>query len=71
MSVPASVPKRSGRHLLRRFSRSGIRNRDSYSSNSTTSPIFLRAIGQALLVRGDRIRQIDLELIRATEQVSC
>ena len=41
MSVPASVPKRSGRHLLRRFSRSGIRNGDSYSSNSTTSPIFL------------------------------
>ena len=40
MSVPASVPKRSGRHLLRRFSRSGIRNGDSYSSNSTTSPIF-------------------------------
>ena len=40
MSVPASVPKRSGRHLLRRFGQSGIRNRESYSSNSTTSPIF-------------------------------
>ena len=39
MSVPASVPKRSGRHLLRRFGQSGIGNWKSYSSNSTTSPI--------------------------------
>ena len=41
MSVPASVPKRSGRRLLRHISQSGIRNWASYSSNSTTSPIFL------------------------------
>ena len=40
MSVPASVPKRSGRRVLRQFSQSEIRNRESYSSNSTTSPIF-------------------------------
>ena len=40
MSVPASVPKRSGRRLLRHISQSGIRNWASYSSNSTTSPIF-------------------------------
>ena len=40
MSVPASVPKRSARHLLRRFGQSGIRNWESYSSNSTTSPFF-------------------------------
>ena len=39
MSVPTSVPKRSGRHLLRRFGQSGIGNWKSYSSNSTTSPI--------------------------------
>ena len=40
MSVPSSVPKRSGRRLLRHISQSGIRNWASYSSNSTTSPIF-------------------------------
>ena len=39
MSVPVTVPKRSGKHLLRRFGQSGIRNWESYSSNSTTSPI--------------------------------
>ena len=47
MSVPASLPKRSGRNLLRRFGRSGIRNWKSYSSNSTTSPIFRRVGGKA------------------------
>ena len=30
----------------------------------------IRAVGHALLVRGDRIRQIGQELIRAAEQVS-
>ena len=39
VSVPVTVPKRSGKHLLRRFGQSGIRNWESYSSNSTTSPI--------------------------------
>ena len=29
----------------------------------------IRAVGHALLVRGDRIREIGLELIRAAEQV--
>ena len=43
MSVPTSVPKHSGRHLLRRFGQSGIRNWESYSSNSTTSPILARS----------------------------
>ena len=49
MSVPASVPKRSGRHLLRPIGQSGIRSWESYSSNSTTSPIFSlrRRVGQA------------------------
>ena len=44
MSVPVAVPKRSGKHLLRRFGQSGIRNWESYSSNSTTSPFLARLI---------------------------
>ena len=52
MSVPASVPKRSESHLLRRFSRSEERNWKSFSSNSTTSPIFPRhhSLGHILLI---------------------
>ena len=46
MSVPASVPKRSGKHLLRRFGQSGIRNWESYSSNSTTSPFLAPGVGR-------------------------
>ena len=41
VSVSASLLKRSGSHLLLRFGQSGRRNWESYSSNSTTSPIFL------------------------------
>ena len=44
MSVPASVPNRSGRRLLPLFSQSGIGNWASYSSNSTTSPIIWVAV---------------------------
>ena len=38
MSVPASVPKRSEKHLIRRCRRSEIRIWESYFNNSTTSP---------------------------------
>ena len=51
--MSASVPKRSGRHLLRLFGQSGIRNRESYSSNSTTSPNFPSKLEGARLEGAD------------------
>ena len=59
MSVPASVPKRSGRHLLHRFGQPGIRNWESYSSNSTTSPILAPAVIRTLLDLGGNLEAKD------------
>ena len=61
MSVPASLPTRSGRHLFSHFGQSGIRNWEIYSSNSTTSPFCLledKSLGRGSVAGGEYLRNM-------------